>query len=74
MEWKSPEQQQAIELIMSWKDQVVAILPTGAGKSMLFMLLCTLPDARISILMVPLISLRGDLIQQLTKLGIPHLE
>lgn len=62
MEWKSAEQQQVLELIMSWKDQVVAILPTGAGKSMLFMLPCTLLNAYSTVLVVPLVSLRGDLL------------
>lgn len=73
MEWKSAEQEQAVTLIMSWTEQVVAVLPTGAGKSLLFMLPCTLPDAGITILVVPLVSLRGDLLRRLEELGIEHL-
>ncbi|KAI7295671.1 hypothetical protein KC343_g82 [Hortaea werneckii] len=46
--WKSAEQEQALTTITSWTEQVVAILPTGAGKSLLFMLPCTLPDRRAS--------------------------
>ncbi|KAM0710533.1 hypothetical protein Q7P35_002203 [Cladosporium inversicolor] len=33
--WKSREQEKALTTIMSWTEQVVAILPTGAGKSLL---------------------------------------
>jgi superfamily II DNA helicase RecQ len=74
MGWKSVEQEQALTLIMSWTEQVVAILPTGAGKSLLFMLPCTLPDAGVTILVVPLVSLRGDLLRRLRELNIDHLE
>ena len=59
---------------MSWTEQVVIVLPTGAGKSAVFMLPCTLPDAGITILIVPLVSLRCNLLRRLTKLGIDHLE
>ena len=71
--WKSAEQHQALIAIMSWKEQVVAVLPTGAGKSLLFMLPCTLPEAGITVLVVPLISLRLDLIRRLDALGINYL-
>ena len=72
--WKSPEQEQALTTIMSWTEQVVAILPTGAGKSLLFMLPCTLPDAGITILVVPLVSLYGDMLRRVNELRIDHLE
>lgn len=71
--WKSAEQEQALLLIMSWTDQVVAVLPTGAGKSLLFMLPCTLPDARVTVVVVPLVSLRMDLLRRVGQLGIHHL-
>ncbi|KAK0303020.1 hypothetical protein LTR82_017684 [Friedmanniomyces endolithicus] len=72
--WKSAEQEQALTTIMSWTEQVVAILPTGAGKSLLFMLPCTLPDAGVTVLVVPLVSLRGDLLRRLRELRIDHIE
>lgn len=71
--WKSAEQQQAMAMIMSWTEQVVAILPTGGGKSILFMLPCTLPDARSTILVLPLVSLRVDLIRRMSELKIDYL-
>ena len=59
---------------MSGKEQVVTVLPTGAGKSLLFMLLCMLLDAQVTILIVPLVSLRGDLLRRMQALKIDHLE
>ncbi|KAI6854617.1 hypothetical protein KC338_g8146 [Hortaea werneckii] len=59
---------------MSGTKQVVCILPTGAGKSLLFMLPCTLPDAGTTVLVVPLIELRGDLMRRMRKLRIEHIE
>ena len=59
---------------MSWTEQVVAILPTGAGKSLLFMLLCTLPEAGITILVVPLVSLHVDMLRRVQEMNIDYLE
>jgi superfamily II DNA helicase RecQ len=72
--WKSTEQEQALAKIMSWTEQVVAILPTGAGKSLLFMLPCTLPDARTTILIVPLVALHMDMLRRVQEMKIDHLE
>ncbi|KAI7349578.1 hypothetical protein KC320_g5979 [Hortaea werneckii] len=72
--WRSVEQKQALTQIMSWTEQVVAILPTGAGKSLLFMLPCTLPDAGITILIVVLVALHGDMLRRVREMKIDHLE
>ena len=52
----------------------MAILPTGAGKSLLFMLPCTLPDAGTMVLILPLVSLRGDMLRRIRELKINHIE
>lgn len=72
--WKSPEQGRALSTIMSWTEQVVIIFPTGAGKSILFMLSCTLPQARVAILIVPPVSLHGDMLRRIEETSIDHLE
>ncbi|KAK5674103.1 hypothetical protein LTS10_013148 [Elasticomyces elasticus] len=72
--WKSDQQQEALVKIMSWTEQVVAILPTGAGESLLFMLPCTLPDAGVTVLVVPLVSLHGDMLRRVREKDIDHLE
>ena len=74
MSWKSADQERALTTIMSWTEQVVVVLPTGGGKSLLFMLPCTLPDAGITILVVPLVALRADLLRRLRELRIDHME
>lgn len=74
LEWKSTEQAEALTLVMTWTEQVVVVLPTGAGKSAVFMLPCTLPDAGITVLIVPLVSLRCDLFRRLQDLRIGYLE
>jgi superfamily II DNA helicase RecQ len=74
MEWKPLEPEQALTLMMTWAEEVIAILPTGAGKSVLFMLPCSFPSAGVTVLVVPLVSLRGDLLRRLTELKIEHVE
>ena len=59
---------------MSWTEQVVAILPTGARKSLLFILPCTLPDASITILIVLLVSLYRDMLRCVREIRIDYLE
>ena len=56
IEWKSAGQEQALRSVMSWTEQVVIVLLTGAGKSAVFILSCTIPDPGITILIVPMVS------------------
>lgn len=65
-------QERAMVTVMSGTEQVVVVLGTGEGKSMLFMLPCVLPDAGITILILPLVSLRGDLLRRVRELAIDH--
>jgi superfamily II DNA helicase RecQ len=58
--------------IMSKIEQVVVVLDIGEGKSMLFMLLCVLSNISIIILILPLVSLCGDLFRRVRKLAIDH--
>ncbi|KAK3073558.1 hypothetical protein LTR53_004751 [Teratosphaeriaceae sp. CCFEE 6253] len=74
MQWKSKKQEQGLATMMMWQKQIIAILLTGGGKSVLFMLPCTLPEAGVTILVVPLVALRGDLLRRVRGLGIDHLE
>ena len=64
LQWKSAAQERAMTVVMSWTEQVVVILGTSEGKSLLFMLPCVLPDVGVTILVLPLVSLRGDLLQR----------
>jgi superfamily II DNA helicase RecQ len=73
LQWKSVAQEQAITTVISWTKQVVVVMATGEGKSLLFILSCILPDAGVTILVLSLVSLRGDLLRHVQELGIDHL-
>lgn len=64
-----PGQEQAIEAILAGKD-VLAVLPTGGGKSMIFQLPSLILDG-ITIVVSPLIALMKDQVDSLLKVGIP---
>lgn len=72
--WRTVEQEQTLVAVASSVEQVVAILPTGAGKSLAFMLPFTLPDAGITVLIVPLVEIHGNLVQRLGQLQIEYIE
>lgn len=63
-------QKDAIEAIVGGESPVVAVMPTGAGKSMLFMLPAWAEQGGTTIVVVPLIALRGDMKRRCEKLGI----
>ncbi|TVY62817.1 ATP-dependent DNA helicase Q5 [Lachnellula suecica] len=62
-------QERAMITVISGTEQVVIVLGTREGKSMLFMLPCILFDTGITILILPLVSLRGDLLR---RVWTPH--
>ena len=72
LQWKSAMQERAAVTVMSGSEQVVVVLGTGEGKSLLFMLPCVLPDAGITILILPLVSLRRDLLRWVRALAIDY--
>jgi hypothetical protein len=73
LQWKSITQERVMMTIMSWTEQVIVIMAISEGKSLLFMLPCILLNARVIILVLPLVSLRGDLLRQVQELRINHL-
>lgn len=70
LRWKSAAQERAMAVVTSRAEQVVIVLGTGEGKSLLFMLPCVLPGAGVTVLVLPLVSLRGDLLRRVRELGI----
>ena len=45
------------------RPESIIVLPTGGGKSLLFLVASQLPGAQVTIVVVPLIALRHDLRQ-----------
>ncbi|MBK8395241.1 MAG: RecQ family ATP-dependent DNA helicase [Leptospiraceae bacterium] len=65
-------QLEAIQSLLSGKD-VVAVMPTGGGKSLLYQLPASIQDSGVSIVISPLIALMKDQVESLNRLGIPAL-
>jgi superfamily II DNA helicase RecQ len=63
-------QEEAITSITSGESPIVAVMPTGAGKSLLFMLPAWAEQGGTTIVVVPLIALRGDMKRRCKALGI----
>jgi superfamily II DNA helicase RecQ len=69
--WKTKEQGEAMERIMrmSGRESLIVILPTGGGKSVLFMLPGFIKGAGTSIVVVPFTALMDDLVDRARKSG-----
>ena len=70
LQWTCPEQEQAMCAIVAGKMEVVVVMATGMGKSLLFQLPACLPEAGTTVLIVPLVALRLDLIRRCQNLGV----
>lgn len=63
-------QRRALEAIMSNKSPVVVVMGTGGGKSLCFMLPAAGCPGGITVVVVPLVSLLGDMVTRCRELGI----
>jgi len=68
--FKSPQQAKALQLIIDGKKDVLAILPTGGGKSLLFFLPTQMEPGMTTVVIVPLIAVTNDLRDRCVKAGI----
>ncbi|KAL8300987.1 hypothetical protein RB593_003818 [Gaeumannomyces tritici] len=67
-------QRPALEAIMRQASPVVVVMGTGGGKSMLFMLPASCANGGLTVVVVPLVSLRGDVKDRCDELGIECVE
>jgi len=65
--FKSPEQGKALQLVIDGKKDVLAILPTGGGKSLLFFLPTMMEPGMTTVVIVPLIAVTNDLRNRCVK-------
>jgi superfamily II DNA helicase RecQ len=72
--FRSPQQREGLLAVLQGESPLVVILPTGGGKSLLFMLPATLPDAKSTVVVVPFVALTEDLMQKCEDAGIDCIE
>ncbi|KAG6157487.1 hypothetical protein E4U50_007512 [Claviceps purpurea] len=73
--YKSPEQELALERIMNDTDPaLVVVLPTGGGKSLLFIAPACLEDPGMTIVIVPYLQLINETLSDATARGIDAVE
>lgn len=67
-------QQAAIQSIMQGENCIVQVMGTGGGKSLSFMLPAWYSTSRISVVVVPLVALRADMMDRCQRLKILYAE
>lgn len=70
-QWKSKGQQTAVMSVLELKQDVVAILPTNAGKSMVAILPPLLEDGLVTVVILPLLILVMDFQRKLQAMNMP---
>jgi len=65
-----PMQEEALRAIMAGESLVVAVMATGSGKSLLFMLPAACSPGGLTVVVVPLVSLRQDLGHRCASIGL----
>lgn len=65
-------QRDALRLLASSQPEIVLVMPTGSGKSLLYMVMSVLNAAEVTIVIMPLVALRQDLIRRCTEKTLPY--
>lgn len=67
--FKSIEQAKAVAMILERKEDILAVLPTGGGKSLLFFLPAFVEkrDRKTTVVVLPLVALTKDMIDRCRK-------
>ena len=68
---RSPEQGTALRMMARCKPEVMIVMPTGSGKTVLFVLPTLLPQAEVTIVITPLVALRQDLGRRCGEWNVP---
>jgi superfamily II DNA helicase RecQ len=75
LQLRVPGQRQALLAVMGTQhaEQVVAVLATGSGETLIPMVGASVADARTTILVLPMVALRGDMLRRCLLAGIQPL-
>jgi len=68
--FKSQEQEQAVEAVANGVSPLFIIQPTGAGKSVSFMIPAMFPEAKSTAVVTPLVALAEDMLRRCKDAGI----
>lgn len=67
---RSLDQRTGFLLIACSRPETIVVMPTGGGKSLLFVVPSLLPRAQVTLVIVPLVALRQDLLRRCTEWGV----
>ncbi|KAL7939991.1 P-loop containing nucleoside triphosphate hydrolase protein [Trichoderma barbatum] len=67
LQFRQPGQRNGVMAVLGLRpaEQVVVVLATGSGKTLVFMVGAALEDARTTIVILPTVALRGDMLRRL---------
>ncbi|KAK5994713.1 ATP-dependent DNA helicase tlh2-like protein [Cladobotryum mycophilum] len=74
--WRSAKQMESMRTILSLRGEqsVICVLPTGAGKSLLFMVPAIMSGGGTSVVVVPFAALMADLVDRARQMGVDVIE
>jgi len=72
--FRSKEQERGLEAVLAGQTPLVVVLPTGGGKSLLFMAPACLAEPGVTVVVVPFRALLGDMVQRMKDVGIACME
>lgn len=70
MEFKSDEQCRLVQLVLDRKQDLIAILPTGGGKSAAFEVAAMVEQGLQTVVVVPFLAIIQDILQRVRGYGI----
>ena len=68
--WRSEKQEEAVKAMMEGVNPLIVMLPTNAGKSLIFMLLITFDDTKMTIMIISMRALINNLLKRCRDAGI----
>jgi len=71
-DWSSPQQRQAVIAVLECQRDVLAIMATGSGKTMLILIPVLVEPDKTTVVILPLNSLMDDLCRRLNGFSIPY--
>lgn len=69
-QFRSPQQEEAVRLAAAKESPLVAVLPTGGGKSLVFMVPAAIPGSGITIVVAPYAELKRQLVTRCLEAGL----